>query len=95
MRGIWNAAPAMSRSSRLRLILAPALALGAIALIRLSILLFGQAVHQGRSEALMMAWVLAFVVGLPVATLGLAAAGAWSTHRPRRSILPNTGVKIP
>lgn len=85
----------MSRPSRLRLILAPALALGVIALICLGVLLFGQAAHQGRSEALMMAWVLAFVVGLPVATLALAAAGAWSVHHPRRSILPNTGVKIP
>ncbi len=85
----------MSRSPRLRLILAPALALGLTALVCLGILLFGEAAHQGRSEALMMAWVLAFVVGLPVATLALAAAGAWSVHHPRRSILPNTGVKIP
>ncbi|GAA4781968.1 hypothetical protein [Lysobacter hankyongensis] len=85
----------MSRSPRLRLILVPALALGVIALVCLGILLFGQAAHQGRSEALMMAWVLAFVVGLPVATLALAAAGAWSAHHPRRSILPNEGVKIP
>lgn len=85
----------MSRSPRLRLILAPALALGLTTLVCLGILLFGEAAHQGRSEALMMAWVLAFVVGLPVATLALAAAGAWSVHHPRRSILPNTGVKIP
>lgn len=85
----------MPRSPRLGPILVPSLALGIIALIFLGVLLFGQAVHQGRSEALMMAWVLAFVVGLPMAMLVLAAAGAWSVHRPRRPILPNTGVKIP
>jgi hypothetical protein len=85
----------MSRPTRLRLILAPILSIGMIALFCLGFLLFGQAVALGRSEALMMAWVLAFVVGLPATMLLLAAAGAWSTHRPRRSILPNTGVKIP
>jgi hypothetical protein len=85
----------MSRPTRHRLILAPILTIGMIALTCLGFLLLGEAMSLGRSEALMMAWVLAFVVGLPAAMLGLAAAGAWSTHRPRRSILPNTGVKIP
>lgn len=85
----------MSRPTRLRLILVPILTIGMIALACLGFLLLGQAVALGRSETLMMAWVLAFVVGLPAAMLALAAAGAWSTHRPRRAIFPNTGVKIP
>ena len=85
----------MSRPTRLRLILAPLMAAGLIALACLGFLLLDQAVALGRSETLMMAWVLVFVVGLPMATLALAAAGAWSMHRPRRPILPNTGVNIP
>lgn len=85
----------MSRSPHLRLILAPLLAIGVAALLYLGFLALTQAVERGQSEALLMAWMLAFVVGVPIAMLALAAAGARSSHRPRRAILPNTGARIP
>ncbi len=85
----------MPRSPRLRLILAPFLAIGVVALLCLGFLALAQAVQRGQSEALLMAWMLAFVVGVPTAMLALAAAGAWSIRHPRRAILPNTGASIP
>ena len=99
MRRIWNTATnpttSMSRASRLRLILAPLLAIGVIVLLCLGFLALAQAAERGQSETLLMAWMLAFVVGLPIAMLGLAAAGAWSIRHPRRAILPNAGASIP
>lgn len=99
MRRIWNIATnpttSMSRASRLRLILAPLLAIGVIVLLCLGFLALAQAAERGQSETLLMAWMLAFVVGLPIAMLGLAAAGAWSIRHPRRAILPNAGASIP
>ena len=85
----------MPRSPHLRLILAHVLAIGVIALLCLGFLALAQAAERGQSETLMMAWVLAFVVRVPTAMLGLAAAGAWSIRRPRRAILPNAGGNIP
>lgn len=85
----------MSRSARYRPILAPLLAIGVAAVIFLGFLAMTQAVERGQSETLLMAWMLAFVVGVPTAMLALAAAGAWSIRRPRRAILPNTGASIP
>lgn len=99
MRCIWNTATnptaAMSRSTRLRLILAPFLAIGVVALLCLGFLALAQAAERGQSETLLMAWMLAFVVGVPTALLALAAAGAWSIRHPRRAILPNMGARIP
>ncbi len=99
MRRIWNTATnptaAMSRASRLRLIFAPFLAIGVIVVHCLGFLALVQAIERGQSETLLMAWMLAFVVGVPIAMLALAAAGAWSIRRPRRAILPNTGASIP
>lgn len=85
----------MPRSPRLRLILAPLLAIGVAALLCLGFLALAQAAERGQSETLLMAWMLAFVVGVPIAMLALAAAGAWSVRHPRRAILPNTGASIP
>lgn len=85
----------MPRSLRLRLILAPFLAIGVIALLCLGFLALAQAAERGQSETLLMAWMLAFVVGVPIAMLALAAVGAWSIRHPRRAILPNTGASIP
>ncbi len=85
----------MPPSSRHRLILAPFLAIGVVALLCLGFLALMQAAERGQSEALLMAWMLAFVVGVPIAMLALAAAGAWSIRHPRRAILPNTGASIP
>lgn len=99
MRCIWNTATNptadMPRTSRLHLIFAPLLAVGVIAVLWLGLLALAQAAERDQSEALLMAWMLAFVVGLPIAMLGLAAAGAWSIRRPRRAILPNTVASIP
>lgn len=99
MRRICNTATnptaTMSRASRLRLILAPLLAIGVIGLLCLGFLALLQAAERGQTETLLMAWMLAFVVGVPTAMLALAAAGAWSIRHPRRAILPNTGASIP
>lgn len=99
MRRIWNTATnptiTMPRASRLRLILAPLLAIGVIVLLCLGFLALAQAAERGQSETLLMAWMLAFVVGVPTAMLALAAAGAWSIRRARHAILPNAGASIP
>lgn len=85
----------MPRSPHLRLLLSLALAVGMAALFYLGFLALTQAFQRGRSETLMMIWVLAFVIGLPAMMLALAGASAWSIHRPRGAILPYMGAKIP
>ena len=43
----------------------------------------------------LMAWMLAFVVGLPVLVILLAVLGAAHRYAPRLRIIPLVGVKIP
>jgi len=63
--------------------------------VGLGVLLFRAAAHTGNGEALAVAWMLAFVVGLPVTLVALAIAGALQGHAGASRIVPFTGDKIP
>lgn len=61
----------------------------------LGLLAFRQALDAGIGAALLMAWTLACVVGLPIALVLLAAVGR-AQRAPRcAGIGPQTGGKIP
>jgi hypothetical protein len=79
----------------IRFLLVPAALVAALELLRLSRISLEQAFHTGFGEGLMMAWVLLFVVGLPLLLLGGSAAAALGRRRMRRQIVPLLGVKIP
>jgi len=61
----------------------------------LAAIVLRQAWATGSAEAWMMAWVLAFVVGLPATMLLLPIAGWLRTRMLRMHIIPHAGVKIP
>jgi hypothetical protein len=63
--------------------------------VGLGVLLFRAAAHTGNGEAWAVAWMLAFVVGLPVTLVALAIAGALQGHAGASRIVPFTGEKIP
>ena len=63
--------------------------------VGLGVLLFRAAAHTGNGEAWAVAWMLAFVVGLPVTLVALAIAGAMQGHARVSRIVPFTGGKIP
>ena len=71
--------------------LPPALA----ALVVLGVIALRQASSLGGPEFWLMAWTVGFVVGLPLAVVALAVAGAMQRRRVQRPIIPITGVKIP
>lgn len=75
--------------------LLPALLLAGIALAWLAFLALREAMALGAGEAWLMAWMLAFVVGLPLAlpVLGLAR---WLQSLGRTvRIVPHSGGKVP
>ena len=51
--------------------------------------------EAGYRDVLLMAWVLAFVVGLPLLIAILPLAGALQARATRHPAIPNTGRKIP
>ncbi len=80
---------------RIRKLLALLLPVLLMLLAGLGVLALEQASRLGSSELWLMAWMVGFVVVLPVAIVVLAVAGAVQRrHRPA-PIIPNTGVKIP
>jgi hypothetical protein len=79
----------------LRFLLLPAALAVALELLRLSFISLQQAFHTGFAEGLMMAWVLLFVVGLPLLLTAGWAAGVLTRPRGHRQIIPSLGVKIP
>lgn len=75
--------------------LLPLLPLALFAAGGLGLIAFRQALHGGLRDALLMAWTLAFVVGLPIALVLLAVAGR-TRHAPGSArIIPSAGGKIP
>ena len=64
-------------------------------LVWLGVVLFRAAAHTGNGEAWAVAWMLAFVVGLPVTLVALAIAGAVQGHAGVSTIVPFAGEKIP
>jgi hypothetical protein len=85
----------MFPAHRLSKLLAPFLPLLLMVLAGLGVIALEQASRLGSSEFWLMAWMLGFVVGLPVLLVLLALAGAVQRNRPNAPIIPNTGVKIP
>ena len=77
---------------RILLILLPILL---AVVVGLGVVVFRQAAHAGNGEAWAAAWVLAFVVGLPVTLVILALAGARQERAKMSRIVPFTGEKIP
>jgi hypothetical protein len=63
--------------------------------VGLGVLLFRAAAHAGNGEAWAVAWMLAFVVGLPVTLVALAIAGAMQGHAGISTIVPFTGENFP
>lgn len=53
------------------------------------------AFQAGNPDALLMAWVMAYVVGLPILMVGLSLVAAALRFAARHSIIPHVGVKIP
>jgi hypothetical protein len=85
----------MTLSRFLRLALVPVTLIAVSVLLRVAVISLRQAFDTGTGEVLMMAWVLLFVVGLPLLLLAAPLAGAISTRRVGTGIVPNAGGKIP
>jgi hypothetical protein len=85
----------MSLRHLLRFLASLLLAVVLFVLVGLGMAAFRQALSIGSAEVWLMAWVLAFVVGLPVLVVLLAVLGAAQLHPPRFRIIPFAGVKIP
>jgi hypothetical protein len=82
----------MSTSRKFSLAILP---ISLAALVWLGAIAFQLALDAGAAEAMLMAWVLAFIVGLPVLIVLLAVLGAAQAHARRSGIIPIVGVKIP
>lgn len=75
-------------------LLAPAL-LAVVAVVRLAVLALKSAIDAGNHVVLPMAWVLAFVVGLPLLLALLPLIAALQSRAKKHPIVPNMGRKIP
>ena len=75
--------------------LLPALLVAGIALAWLAILALREAMALGPGETWLMAWMLAFVVGLPLALPLLGLARWWQSFLRRPRIVPHSGGKVP
>ncbi|MEG3192485.1 hypothetical protein [Lysobacter sp. D1-1-M9] len=64
-------------------------------LVGIATLLFRQGLVAGAGEALMLAWVLLFVVALPLGLLLLPLLTLLSGRRSRSAVIPFTGEKVP
>lgn len=64
-------------------------------LVWLAISALESAADTGNADAWLMAWVLLFVVGLPLLLTGIAAIGALGPRGGRHVSVPNSGWKIP
>ena len=85
----------MSTGRKFSFALLPLLPISLAALVWLGSVAFRLALDAGAGEAMLMAWVLAFVVGLPVLIVLLAVIGALQAHHRGPRIIPIMGVKIP
>lgn len=85
----------MPAPQRLRLALLPLVPAALALLVWLGLSAFREALAQGGGAVWLMAWALAFLVGMPVLVLALALAGAAQKRARRRVFVPNAGEKIP
>lgn len=79
----------------LRFAFLPLMLLALSALAGIAVVAFRQAIAAGSAEVWMMAWVLAFMLGLPALMLVLPAAGSLRARLARPGIVPLAGIKIP
>ena len=85
----------MSRSrSTVRWSLLP-FAAAALYALDLAARLMAQVFRAGPRESLLVAWLLAFVVGLPMLLAGLVLARRAGVWLRRHHIVPDAGEKIP
>ena len=73
----------------------PILLLAGIALAWLAFLALREAMALGAGEAWLMAWMLAFVVGLPLALPVLGLARWLQSFGRTARIVPHSGEKVP
>ena len=73
----------------------PALLLAGIALAGLAFLALREAMALGTGEAWLMAWMLAFVVGLPLSLPVLGLARWWQSFARSARVVPHSGEKVP
>jgi hypothetical protein len=85
----------MSSLRRSHVFLLPTLPVVLAILVLLGFTALRQASTLGGVEFWLMAWLLGFIVGLPLLVVGLALAGSIQRHAQHPAIIPNTGVKIP
>lgn len=85
----------MPAPQRFRLALLPLVPAALAVLVWLGISAFREALAQGGGAAWLMAWALAFLVGMPVLVPVLALAGAAQRRAHRHPFVPNAGEKIP
>lgn len=85
----------MAPPRRLSLAALPLLPAALMLLVWLGFSAFREALAQGGGTAWLMAWVLAFLVGMPLLVLMLAVAGAMHNQRHRPWVIPDMGEKIP
>ena len=85
----------MSVQQRLRLAVLPLLPIALAVLAWLGFVALREAFANGGGAAWLMAWVLAFLVGMPLLVLGLAIVGAVQRHQLRQALVPYSGEKIP
>ena len=85
----------MSRPQRIRLAVLPLLPIALAVLAWLGFVALRDAFSSGGGTPWLLAWVLAFLVGMPLLVLGLAIAGAAQRHQLRRFLVPQAGEQIP
>ena len=85
----------MSAAQRARLVVLPLLPAALAVLGWLGFVALRETIAAGNGVAWLMAWVLAFLVGMPLLVLVLAIAGAVQRHDLRRSLVPYSGETIP
>ena len=85
----------MSPPRSLRFWLLPPLLAAMVLALGLAVILLLQGFKAGTPESLMLAWILAFVVLLPLALLLLPLATRLAAALRHHPIIPLVGVKIP
>lgn len=88
-------AMSMLSPRQLRFAFLPLMLLALSVLMGLAVVAFREALAAGAAEVWMMAWLLAFVVGLPLLLVLLPVVEALRARGSRSAIVPLAGGKIP
>lgn len=85
----------MRRLHPVHLVLLPSAILAVAGLVWVAVTALKSANEAGNQDLLLMGWVLAFVVGLPLLIAILPLAGAVQARATKHRTVPNMGQKIP